>query len=197
MSLYICTLAEAKAELGLKDTTDDAVLTTWMDGLQGRFVDHLRRDLLRAERRTELACGDGGDVLLLKLFPVEQVHSIKCATDGEFEAANPLVEFNDFVVTPLRGKISAIGWIWPTRPETIQIVYTGGYLAAGSEAVSGATAMPAALRRAFLLQLGFEWRNRQNLGKQNVNAQGSSVQLAPAKFLPEVEDGLAPYRRTV
>jgi hypothetical protein len=55
--------------------------------------------------------------------------------------------------------------------------------------------MPEGLRGGFLLQAGFEWRNRLNLGKQSVGAQGANVSLAPAKLLPEVESVLAPFVR--
>ena len=54
-----------------------------------------------------------------------------------------------------------------------------------------------AVRRAMYMQAGFEWRQRKNLGVNQMNAAGIAMNIAPAKLLPEVEQTLMPLRRIV
>jgi len=53
------------------------------------------------------------------------------------------------------------------------------------------------VRRAFALQAGFEWRNRDKLGISNLSGQGFSMQSAPAELLAEVKQSLSMLRRLV
>ncbi len=196
MSLYILTLAEARAELGLTDTADDEVLARWMDGLQGRFDGFLKRTLARATDAVELL--DGGEpVLYLKRWPVESVTSVHMDADQVWDAAS-LLDSGDYRLSALRGTLvrGVDGMIrWDKGVQNVRVVYSGGFVPAGQTATAAQFAMPDDLRRAFAMQLGYEWRNRRSLGQQSVAAQGVSVSLAPAALLPDVEAVLNPYRR--
>lgn len=194
MSLYIATLAELKSDLGIADTNDDAALTRLMEGLQGRFDSHLNRTLLRGADVEEVF--DGGLTQLpLARFPVESVSAVYEDLDGEFPAGSLIEEYR---VHLARGLVMRDdGRPWNDGVRCIKVVYTGGYVAAGSTPGAGQEAMPEDLRRAFLMQACFEWRNRTTLGKSNISAQGISVAISPARFLPEVSDCLAPLRRLV
>jgi hypothetical protein len=195
MSLHILTLAEAKADLGLTDTTDDAVLTRHMEGLQGRFEAYLGRTLLRGTDVEEIL--DGGMTwLLLTRFPVESVKTVHVDAAGAW-GAETLIAADGYRIHKARGRVVYAGGVygWPSGSRNVRVVYTGGYVAAGSTPSTGQEAMPEGLRGAFGMQLGFEWRNRRNLGAQNVGAQGQSVTLAPAKFLPAVTDALESFKR--
>ena len=195
MSLYIVTLAEMKAELGLGDTTDDAVLTRWMNGLQGRFDDECGRALLRGADIEEIH--DGGESwLFLARFPVESIASVHVAADQDWSDVNKL-SASDYILNKPRGRLmpAGIGDKWPEGAQNIRVVYAGGFVACDGVVGAGQSAMPETIRRAFFIQAGFEWRNRLELGKASVSMQGQSVQLAEAKLLPEVRDALATYRR--
>lgn len=197
MSLYIVTLAEMKAELGLTDTTDDAVLTRWMNGLQDRFDSHLERTLLRAADVEEIHDGHG-TWLFTKNFPVESVASVHISPDQTWDSST-LIDATQYVVNKPRGRLQLIGTgfgaFWPEGQQNIRVVYTGGYVACDGTPSATQTAMPEAIRRAFFLQLGFEWRNRTKLGVKSFGAQGVNVQVADAELLPEVKQALAPFRR--
>lgn len=195
MSLYIVTLAEMKAELGLTDTNDDAVLTKWMNGLQGRFDDECQRPLLRGADIEELFDG-GSSWLFLARFPVESIASVHVSADQDWSDANKLAAA-DYVLNKPRGRlmVAGIGDAWPEGAQNIRVVYTGGFVACDGNVAAGQMAMPEAIRRAFFMQLGFEWRNRLNLGKANISMQGQSVQIAEARLLREVRDVLELYRR--
>lgn len=194
--LYILTLNEARLELGIQDSQDDALLTQHMEGLQGRFDEHLGRTLLRGASVTELHDG-GGLFLYLARFPVEAIASVHVSDDQEWDA-NSLLESTDYRLSAARGKLGygiEGATPWPGGLQNIRVVYAGGYVAAGTDAEEDQHALPEAIRRAFRLQLGFEWRNRLTMGQQSVSAQGANVSLAPAKLLPDVEAALQSYRR--
>jgi hypothetical protein len=195
MSLYIATLDEMKQELGLTDAQDDAKVLRLMELLQGRFEEHCNRRFERAAGAIEFF--DGGKIwLLTRRFPLESVAAVFVDDDGAFGAGTQL-EDGDFKVNLERGRIAygAAGLPWPGGIGGIKVVYTGGYVAAGTAAAAGQYAMPEGLRRAFFYQASYEFRNRLVLGQQSVGQGGQSVSLAPAKLLPEVADGLAPFVR--
>lgn len=193
--LYIATLAELKSELGINDPEDDNEIIRKATALQGRFDDHLCRTLLRGASVEEILDGDC-TWLLPKRYPIEAVAEIYIDTDGEFDADTE-IDSDDFRVNKTLGRIlyGRGSTKWPAGFQNIKIVYSGGYVAAGETIGVGQTAMPETIRRAFFMQFAFEWRNKNTLGNQSVSAQGGSVSLAPAKFLPEVDDALFPYKR--
>jgi hypothetical protein len=194
----IVTLDEARSELGITDTRDDASLLRAIVGLQDRFAQHCRRLFERVAGAIELIDG-GGTWLFLKRYPVESIASVHVDSAQAFGADTLLTAATDYRLNAARGYVAygTSGEKWPAGVSNVRVVYTGGYVPAGQTAASGQTAMPEDLRRCLFLQLGFEWRNRLTLGASSVSAQGVSVNLAPAKLLPEVEAGLAPYVRYV
>lgn len=198
MSLFILQLEEMKRELGITDSKDDAALTLWLEGLQVKFESHCERDFLRSTSVTEYFDGDVTS-LLLRRYPVESIASIHIDVDQDWDDDNLLDSDDDYLLQPNRGKIfyGRGNTKWPEGRQHIRVVYTGGYVAAGQAVGAGQTAMPDDLRRAMLLQAGFEWRNRLQLGRESVSGQGATVSLAPAELLPEVKAILSLYRRFV
>jgi hypothetical protein len=185
MSLYIATLDEIKADQGIEDTTDDAVLTRWGEGLQGRFEDYCNRGFVRSVDIEEYHNG-GERSICLRTYPVEEISAIE-ADDVEVPAASYRAMLSLGRIYPAKA------YSWPHGVQYIRVVYTGGYQAAGADV--GDYPMPEGLRRAFMLQFGYEWRNRENLGRASMSAQGQSVSLAPASMLAEVKQCLTSYRR--
>ena len=178
--LYIATLAEIKAALEIADPQDDAQLTLHAEGLQGRFDIFLGRTLLLG---SYVEYFDGGEALIcLKAFPVVGDPDVRIDADQVWGADTLLAAADrDYTVKTNRGVIyygSGSG-NWPESRQSIRVAYSGGY-AAGS--------VPEHFRRAFFMQFGFEWRNRRTLGANSISAQGQSVNLAPAKLLPDVTE---------
>jgi hypothetical protein len=192
--LHILTLEEAKATFGIPDAHDDELLARMMAGLQARFDALLGRKLLRAAGVEQLFSG-GGFTLELERFPVESVASVH-VSDDQLWTADTLLESTIYRVSNERGLImlkGAVRFDFGTR--NIRVIYTGGYVAAGTDPTAGQTAMPDDIRSLFEIQLGYEWRNKKTLGLSAASAQGVSITAAPAKILPVVVEGLAPYRR--
>ena len=205
MSLYIVTLAEMKAELGIDDTDDDSVLTEWMEGLQGRFDEFLERTLLRSASETEILDG-GSRFIYTKRWPIESVTSIHIASDQDWDNGTVLdATVPDYLIDQDRGKISyGVGtYQWPDGFQNIRVIYAGGYVACDGSPTGDQTAMPDAIRRAFFMQSGYEWRNRHTLGITQISASGAAKQVGAGvaldlkgkTLMPEVEQTLMPFKR--
>lgn len=192
--LYMLTLDEARAALEIRDDKDDALITTMIEDLQGRFEDHCHRPFLRASRTERF---DGGTKSLwVRAFPVETGVKVYADEDYEFGEDTLLTENDDYVINYRRGLIEYFhSQLWPIKLSAYQVIYTGGFVAAGTDVQDGQYEMPAGLRGLLRMQLRFEFRNRDNLGKSTIASGGATISLAPARLLPEVADGLSPYRR--
>jgi len=194
------------------------VLTEWLAGLQGRFEDYCNRKFARTADVVEDFNG-GESLLFLSTFPVETASEVRLDASRQF-GDNTKLAAENILLNNARGTVAYGAWPsggtygsapygvalmptqgaltkWPEGFQNIRVKYTGGFVADGDTVAAGQTAMPEGLRRAFRMQAGFEWRNRLNLGKTNVNAGKTSAQISAAEFLPEVENGLTLYRRFV
>jgi len=112
---------------------------------------------------------DGGEsVLAVQQWPIASVTSVHIDADQEWDSTT-LLDSDDYILH-----------------------------AAGTLATNGQENDRQTLRRAFMLQASFEWRNREQLGISQVSSQGVTVQqgaqVATAlKFqtlLPEVQTSL-------
>ena len=197
MALYIATLTQIKSELNLSDTTDDDRLTRLGEGLQGRFEAFLCRNLLRSTTAEEVFSGDVRE-LHVSRWPIESVAHVYVSADQTWTAANELdANLKEYIYDGAAGTLR-YGYgsdPWPEGWQNIKVCYTGGYVSAADTPSGVQSAMPAAIVGAFLMQWGFEWRNREHLGRQSAGAQGVSIALAPAQFLNAVKDALAPFVR--
>jgi len=204
MSLYIVTLAEMKAQLGITDSTDDAVLTIWMQGLQGRLDLACNRKFLYDAAVTEYF--DGGETYLYaKNFPIASVTSVHMDADMAW-GDDTLLASDGYRVNLKRGKIAydISGQKWPEGFQNIRVIYAGGFVQSNGTAASGVSDNELQLlRRAFFLQMDFEWRNRRSLGMAQVSSQGVTIQqgqqvqllMKERTLLPEVESMLTPLKR--
>jgi len=202
--LYIATLAEMKAEVGIDDTVDDAVLTIWLLGLQGRFDARCNRKFLYSASETEYFDGGFRD-LLVKRWPIDSVASIHVDADQDWEDDSEL-ESDDYLINNRRGCIVyGVGsYAWPEGFQNVRVVYAGGFVKSdGSAAPNVDDEQLDTIRGLFFYQAGYEWRNRDTLGITQINQAGVSKQAAPAialalkgmTLLSVVEQGLQPFSR--
>jgi hypothetical protein len=194
MSLYIATLAQIKLELGIADNTEDAHLLQWAQGLQGRFERRVRRPLLYSAAETERFDGDVFSVWVTR-SPIVAVASVHVSPNQSWDADSLLdPENEDYRIDNRLGRIfygASGAQRWPLGRQNIRVVYSGGMFTAAGEPASEWTTEgeTEALRAWFLMQLGYEWRNRVALGIDQLTAQGMSKK-APAALLKEVDEGL-------
>ena len=206
MSLYINTLVEMKAGLGIDDSVDDAVLTAWLEGLEGRIDMFCRRILLQETSRVEIHNG-GETSLFVMAWPLETVSEVVIDGDQDWDNANSVLDSDDYLVNHRRGSIlyGRGSSRWPEGALSIRVTYTGGLVAADGTAASSyvESSHLRSLKRAFMMQGEFEWRNRETLGITQISAGGVAKQVGAGvalalkgkTLLPEVEQTLAPLVR--
>jgi len=194
----ICTLSDVKARLGETDTENDTVLTRIILGIEKLFAAYCKRELLaNAADITEYYAGCGPH-LALRRYPIIAVTSIKQALAYDFDSFDALTENTHYrLVNDGRdGIIYRMYTDWFNMPDSIQVVYRGGYCAAGQTPGEGETAMPADLREAAIEQATFLWKRKDDIGLSAVGFEGGSVsKFSAVELLPMVRQILDNYRR--
>jgi len=195
----ICTLSDAKDRLGLTDTDHDQLINRIILGIDALFNGFVNRSLLVTPTDVTENYTGCGRQLQLKRYPVVAITSIKQSVIYDFDSADALVENSGYrLVNSGRNGIiySMYGTSWLDTPDCIQVIYRGGYCAAGQTPGTGEAAMPADLREAAILQTTFVFKRKDDIGLTGVSFDGGSIsKSAPIKLLPMVEQILKKYRR--
>lgn len=194
----LATLADIKTRLGLTDTEHDTTLTRILASLASIFDSFCRRPLIApAAAVTEYYTGNG-PALQLDRYPVISITSIKVSTTWDYDNADALTANSGYRL--LRGGEKGIVRYaynnWPMTDDCIQVVYRGGYCAAGVTPADGEFALPNDLREAAIEQCCFIWKRRDDIGLQSVGFDGGDIsKFGPMKLLPIVEQTLKDYRK--
>ena len=178
----ICTLADLKERLGLTDTDHDITLGRINTGIEGVFNSFTNRQIVMpAADVTEYytACGPQ---LQLKRYPIISITSIKQAVNYDFASATALTANTDYrlINGGAEGIIYSIYSNWFGGPDCIEIIYRGGYCAAGQTPGTGETAMPADLREAAIEQSSFLFKRKDDIYRSE---EGTLFRLVPVQDL--------------
>jgi len=194
----ICTLADVKDRLGLTDTENDRTINRIICGIEEIFNSYTKRKLIvNSSDVTEYFRGCGS-LLQLNRYPVVSITSIKIAYDYDFSSADVLVENRDYrtVAGGDNGILFRMYKNWPDIPDTVQIIYRGGFCSAGQTPGSAEFAMPADLREAAVEQTSFLFKRKDDIGLSAVSAQGGSInKFSAMDLLPIAKKVLDNYRR--
>jgi hypothetical protein len=194
----ICTLTDVRDRLGISDTEHDAAINRIISGLESIFDGHTKRKLLvNAADVTEYfsACGNR---LQFNRYPVVSITSIKQAIDYDFDSADALTADSDYrlLANGRNGIIYRMLISWFEVPDSIQVVYRGGYCSAGQTPGTGEYALPADLREAAIEQASFFFKRRDDLGLAGVSFEGGSIsKFSSMDLLPMVKKILDNYRK--
>ena len=198
----LCTIADIKARRGISITDHDAVLTQIAAAFTARADRYCGRTrLVTAADATDYVTGQTNMIQLLR-YPVVSITSIKECYGYNYDDVDPLTADTDYrLIAPgsdNRGVIARIWGCWYTGFDGIQVVYRGGYCAAGVSPAQGTAevALPDDLREAAILQCSFVFKRRDDIGLSGISFDGGSMnKFAALKLLPEVADILAGYKR--
>lgn len=192
----ICTLADVKERLGLTDDHDD-VITRIITSIEGIFNSYTQRTLIVTENDITEYHTPAGQYIQLERYPVVSITSIKQSIVYDFDNADALVADEGY--RPMKaGKNGVIFFPYSLldHPDSLQIVYRGGYCSAGQTPGDGEFAMPADLREAGILQASFLFKRRDDLGLSGVSAEGGSInKFSAVDLLPQVKKTLDFHRR--
>ena len=196
-----CTNTQIKTRLGIDNDASDAILTSIATGVAAMFAGHCGRQLVRpAAAVTEYyhgGHGGDGDTIYLSYFPDVVITSVKEALNHGHASEDALTANEDYVVNDARGRLVCYG-AWLHGVDAVQVVYKGGYVAAGSVPGEGEHAMPDAIVEAAILQGCFVFQRRHELGLTSQSSGGGGFSAyTQDKLLPAVRELLAPYRRVL
>ena len=185
-----------EVKLALEDiagtNTFDALLDALILAVSQRFELAANRKLFTATR-TEIHSG-GQPRIYVKNPPITAITSITYASDYDF-ANGTVLAASEYVLDPSDNKnviYSTFGRFIGGH-EDLKVVYVGGYVSADS--VSPATNIPDWIRHAATQQVVYMFKNRKNLGLDNVNiGDGILVKVTQRWFLPEVQDVIKQLR---
>lgn len=196
----ICTLSDVKDRLGIESTDNDhdATLNRILTGIEAIFNGYTGRSLIvNAADVTEYYTGLS-NYLQLARYPIVSVTSIKESYDYDFDSATALTANTDYrqVKGGKNGVLYRTFTSWLTLEDGIEIVYRGGYCAAGLTPGTGEVAMPADLREAAIQQSSLIFKRKDDIGLSGAGFKGESFNKFTAMtLLPMVKDTLDRYRR--
>lgn len=193
----ICTLADVKDRLGLNDDFD-TVITRIITSIEGIFNSYTKRKLIITETDITEYFSPEGNYLQLNRWPIINITSLKQALDYDFDNADEFDEDDGY--RKVNGGANGIIYFPVFKPveipDSIEIIYRGGFCSAGQTPGEGEFAMPADLREAAILQSTFIFKRRDDIGLSGVSSQGGSIsKFSDLELLPMVKVILDAYRR--
>ena len=189
--MLLAQLTTVKNRLGITDTTDDTLLTNFIESASARFDAECHRSLERAVNAVEEFSGDVTEIRVAR-YPIESVsqfHLKDNETDGWQSQSNV-----DYVIR--RACVISLGGALGAQTQQAKVTYTGGYVLPGTTPGSGQTALPDDLEQACVEQVAYWYQNRHRLGLLSMPAEGRTFyQLAKIDLLPQVMAVLQKYER--
>jgi hypothetical protein len=187
-------LQDLKNWLEITGSGSDALLTQLATGL-GAEADLFCRRKLEKQTKTELF-DPVGQSLFVAAYPIIAITSIKESLDQDWENVEALTAGDDYVIYADRGQIARKWTVWLPGRQTVQVVYSGGYVDPVTTPGTGEQAVPADLQRAILMQARYEWQRKDRVGATRITMQdGSAAFEQPIDLLPTVKQVLERYRR--
>lgn len=193
----ICTLADVKDRLGITDTENDQLINRIIVNIESIFNSFTNRKLLlNSTDETYYFTGDDRQKVILPRYPVVSVASVKESYDYDFDNETALTANTDYRVMTATGSIYRIATEWCNYEDGVQVIYKGGFTAAGQTPGEGETSMPADLREMAIEQVSFIYKRKHDIGLSAQSFDGGSInKFAPMDLLPLVKSILDKYRR--
>lgn len=177
---------DLKRVLSITHNTEDVLLHDLIDGVSVQLENYCNRKFEKVERTEYPLTAPGNALFRVKAFPIISVTSIHDDPDHAF-GSDTLVDTSDYVFYEELGLIERVSGNFNTGKKSVKIVYTAGYEAPKN--------IPADLKQACILQAGFIYQRRMELGLKSVSLEGGgSVTHQKLGLLPAVKQLLAPYR---
>ena len=196
----ICTLADVRDRLGISDAQYDETINRIIVSLADLFDRYTNRNLLVNTLPVTEYYMASGPWLRVKRYPIVAVTTIKESYTFDFDNTVALTADTDYrlVDNGDKGLIYRLYGIWPFLPDSVQIVYRGGFVAAGQTPGEGEMALPNDLREAAIQQASFIFKRRLDIGLLSQSSEGGSISSFSAMdLLPLVKQTLDNYKRLI
>ena len=188
----LAQISTLKLRLGIvpADTTQDALLTHFLEAVTARFDRECRRTLARTVDATHEFRADE-TVIILPCYPLESIgkFEFKCSesTGWQLETPDHLIRRHSII-----NLLQPLG----TAAQLARITYTGGYVLPGTTPAPGQFALPKDLEAAAAEQAA-TWFQRRDVGglvRFWPNA-GTYLVISQAPLLPSVQTLLKKHER--
>lgn len=197
----LVTLDQLKTRIDIDadDDTHDTLLGEILDGVTAAFEQHCERVLISdGNTVTEVYDGDVRE-LRLRYWPIVSITSIKESIDADWDNVDALTATDDYRTLDRRGIVRRMpdGMRWLAGWGSVQVVYTGGYTAAGEMLELGWSHAPDHLAEAALQQATYIWNRRSDPGATTVNlaAGGATAHSREVALLEGVKQLIAGEKR--
>jgi uncharacterized phiE125 gp8 family phage protein len=183
----IVTASDVKAYLGKSDSDDDALLGVLCSAAQALAESYCNRRFDGADY-TEYHDGGSQSIWVLNP-PITSVSALYDSPDRSYSASD-LVDPEDYVIYARRGEIRLDGAAFSEGPQTVKVVYKGGY-------GTGYAAVPADLKQALVEVAAKKWREgkKGEFGLVSRAFPDGSVAFSAEDLLPQIKLVLDRYRR--
>jgi len=196
---WLCTLDDIKARLGIVNTDSDDIIGDVISGVTSMFETYCDRPLIApAQDVTEYYSGVG-DYLQVRRYPLIAIATLKESYSYNFASATAMTANTDYRILNdgNNGVIMRMYVAWSQFPDSVQIIYRGGYCAAGVTPGDGEHQLPDDLREAAIQQVCLVYKRKDDIGLSSVTFDGSAMQKnEKIDLLPLVKATLKKYRRT-
>ena len=185
-------LVTVKARLGLVDATNDDLLTRAIEAVSARFDGECGRGLERRVGAQHTFPASETEIIPA-CYPIEAV------TRFEVKSSELVGWVEQQGVDYLLRSASVISLVLPLSPKepgVARVTYTGGYVAPGTAAAEGQTALPKDLESAAVEQVAEWFMNRDKVGLlRHWPSGGIFMVFSQLPLLPVVQATLRRYQR--
>jgi hypothetical protein len=193
----LCLLSDVKLRLamGTKQTADDDLLSRLITAVSYDFLREIARlDFTPAQDYTEVREGDGGNLMVLRHWPLNSVSSVTITVPNASPATTVILESTDDVMFGY--------WIdTDIDPERRWELYLDGYVFTDLAMVTvmynaGYATVPQDAQQAAIEWVSYRYKTRQWIGQTSKHmAQGETVQTPDSEIPPSVKRVIERYRR--
>jgi hypothetical protein len=196
-SFDLCKLTDVKAWLTIatNQSADDNLLSRLITAVSYDFLREIGRlDFTPAQDYTEVREGDGGDLMVLRHWPLNSVSSVTITVPNASPATISIPESTDDVeegywidmdIDPeRRWELYLDGFVF-TDLATITVMYNAGY-----------QTVPQDVEQAVIEWVAYRYKTRQWIGQTSKHmAQGETIQTPETEIPPSVKRVIERYRR--
>jgi hypothetical protein len=160
-------------ELERDALTDYPALEVLVDSTKAAIEEHLGREIDYGRRTETIPFYEPGSMLPLKALPVKELVSVTLTPWGSSSSQTVTSAYPTPYGARLSGEVTG----------AVTVIYKGGL-----------TSVPNWLRRAALVQVAYEFQNKDHIGADLVSIEGGSVSRPALSLLTEVKRMLAAHR---
>lgn len=176
----LCTVAQIKTRLGETSSEHDALLLDIVGKATALIEAYCSRTLIvTAADVTETYTGRG-PFLQVDRYPIVSVTSIKEAWDYDFANVDALIVNTSYrlIAGGRKGIIKRLCADWLDIDDAVQVVYRGGYTAAGETPGPGEIALPEDLVEAAIEQSLFLYQRKgRDIGTSGHKFEGGGFDV--------------------